>query len=963
MMTYMARDARRAAPREPTREPPGAATPWLELLAPVRARLSARDAWGKKGSLRWLERALAARGGRGGSVRNILYKNLGSFEEKRRLFDLLKDLYEVAELPPPTEPEALRSAGAKRPLGHDKRLHFARFLRELSAGGRPQLVVVGGAATGKSVLLEGVQGALPEGLLLNLSHDLSPALFLLAETLGVTGPYERLSAQLSPRQPFSQSAALQEELRRTLAAQLNAAGRPLLLRAEARATLGGVALRGAGGEEVPLAEWLEPLLQRLEVPYLAALSEPPSQLAFKPLRPPSRREARRFLSERLPGAPSEQIEALLNRAGLNYGELSRLALLAHSRAGAGGEAQLRRDPALQDVLQVLSALSPEADPAVPVALLEALLGRPLTALTQAEGALLEPLHEGFVKPALRALLQARAPAALHVRALEFYRNGPNRFRWLYHAKEAGAWDELVARLHEDPSQLALLPGLWAEAQGWPPEARDGLAFAVVRYRAVLGDYTHPEAKSALARLSASEDPHASAWARVKMAEACIDEGRFVEAEALIGNLPPLTGEAAAELLLVRAALARWRGAYAEAEGYVQRVLTPPIPPLLEHRARLWQGLVAKDAGRFGEALQSLSKVAYNPLLAGRARYQEGDLRARLGDPEAGAHAIAAALTLLEGTVSDEERARVLARLGTVLRRSGRFTEARAQFSAALAAAPDPFTRARVSSEAAVVESAQGRPWEALRLAAAADAFYSAHLEGATARLEEARYRARRTRYRLAVAYFVWATGDPYCPPFRGVQSGSRPTGRTEALLRELLTEVAPLAGSADRYASLHLDVACALALVLPAPQALRVLQPLQEGVPDYLKATLQLALTEAWLRAGETAEAASYLARLRTLPPDPGLRAWRAALEAELLLALGQGETAGDVVGEALTLPRAFRAQLGRVWGRCLTDRGQEVLARRWLGPNPSRTLALPEALALHFHSGAPQAQPAERAA
>lgn len=851
------------------RPAPAEETPWLALLAPLRERLGTRDAWGKKGSLRWLERAVVARGGRGGSVRNILYKDLGSFEEKRRLFDLLRELYAEAGLPTPDEPEALRSAGAKRLLGRDKRLHFARFVREVRAGARPQLVVVGGAATGKSVLLEGVQAALPESLVLNLARDLSPALFVLAETLGVTGSYKRLSAQLSPQQPFAQSAALQEHLRRELAAHLNAAQRPLLLRAEARATLAGVALRGADGAEVTLTTWLEPFLVALKVPYLAALSEPPQHLPYKPLRPPSRREARRFLSERLPGAPSDLLESLLNRAGLNYGELSRLALLERSRAGAGGEGRLQRDPALQPLLQALAALSPEADPAVPVALLETLLGRPLTALTQAEAALIEPLEGAFVKVTLRSLLPQAVPRELHRRALAFYRGGPNRFRWLYHAKEAGAYDELVALLNEDPSRLALLPGLWEEAQSWPPEAQIGLAFAVVRYRAVLGDYTHPEAQRALARLSSSHDPQASAWARVKMAEARIDEGRFTEAAALIAALPPLSGEAAAELLLVRAALARWRGAYAEAEAHVQRALKLPIPPLLEDRARLWRGLVAKDAGRFDEAFESLSQVAHNPLLVGRARYQEGDLRTRLGDPVGGVRAISEALQRLGSSVSSEERARVLARLGTALRLSGRFTEARAQFSAALAAAPDPFTKARVQSEAAVVESAQARPWEALQLAAAADTFYRGYLEAATTRLEEARYRARRTRYRLAVAYFVWATGDPYCPPFRGVQSPLRSTERAEGLLRELLDEVAPLAGSADRYASLHLDVARALALVLPAPQALAVLRGLEHAVPDYLKVTLRLALTEALLRGRETAEAASYLARLRTLPPTP----------------------------------------------------------------------------------------------
>jgi len=917
-------------------------SPWLDLLAPLRERLTGRDPWGKRGSLRWLEHALAARGGRGGSVRNILYKNLGSFEEKRRLFDLLGDLYAGAGLPPPPPPTELLSAEAKRVLGRDKRLLFARFMRELASGARPQLVVVGSTATGKSVLLEGLHGALPEAFYLNLSHDLLPALFLLAEALGVGGDFKRISAPLSPKNPFVQEAALQGELLRTLAARLNEVGRPLLLRAEERATLGGSVLRGAEGEELPLARWLEPTLRLLEVPFLAALSSAPRDLPFKLLRPPSRREARRFLTERLPGVPPEQVEALLNRAGCNYGELTRLALLERSRAGEGGEAKLRRDPNLQPLLQALAALSPEADPAFPAALLQALLGRPLARLSQAEQALLEGIQEDLLRPTLRALLPPDAPRELHAQALAYYLEGhPPRFRVLYHAKEAGAFEVLLPLLEEDPSRLALLPGLWGEAQAWPLEVRLRLAYTVVRYRAVLGDYTHPEAQRALAALAASQDPQASAWARVKVAEARIDAGQFAEAQALLEGLPPLTGEAAAETLLVRAALARWGGDYIRAQSLVQEARALPVPTLLENRVRLWQGLVAKDAGRFEEALSHLSKVVHNPLLTGRARYQEGDLRARLGDPEAGARCIEAALKLLRTGVAEEERARVRARLGTVLRRAGRFDEARTQFRRALVEAPDPFTRARVASEAAVVESAQGRPWEALRLAGAAEATFASP----SARPHEATYRHRRTRYRLGVAYRVWESGEPYCPPFRG----PHPSPRAAAVLRPLLDEVAPLAGSADRYAALFVDVTTALALTLPTGAALALLPAALGSAPEYLHLPLRLALMEVQLRAGRTSEAAASLAGVRTLPPDPGYRAWRAALEAELLLALKQPEVACEVVEEALALPRAFRAQLGRVWGQALLARGYEGLASRWTVPRGA--LALPEALAFHFET------------
>jgi hypothetical protein len=79
-----------------------------------------------------------------------------------------------------------------------------------------------------------------------------------------------------------------------------------------------------------------------------------------------------------------------------------------------------------------------------------------------------------------------------------------------------------------------------------------------------------------------------------------------------------------------------------------------------------------------------------------------------------------------------------------------------------------------------------------------------------------------------------------------------------------------------------------------------------------------------------------------------------------LLLALGQGETACEVIDEALTLPRAFRAQLGRVWGQMLTQRSQEALAARWLSEATLQnraTLDLPEAFALHFLTPAPRSR------
>ncbi|MER3444792.1 MAG: hypothetical protein C4333_12060, partial [Meiothermus sp.] len=73
--------------------------------------------------------------------------------------------------------------------------------------------------------------------------------------------------------------------------------------------------------------------------------------------------------------PPERVEALVNQAGRNFGELSRLVLLEAAQRQAQPSSDLRQDPTLQPILEALAVFSLESDPAVPVPLLEAALGR------------------------------------------------------------------------------------------------------------------------------------------------------------------------------------------------------------------------------------------------------------------------------------------------------------------------------------------------------------------------------------------------------------------------------------------------------------------------------------------------------------------------------------------------------------------------------------------------------------
>ncbi len=269
-------------------------TPWLRYLEGLRPHLRGRDHRGKRGSLRWLEALMAERGGRAGTVRNILYKDLGSPEEKERLYGVIADLYREAGLTPPPPPAELFLESARKALGRDKRRIFRRFLKELESGGRPRMVVVGGPATGKGVLLSALSRALSalpgkEPFLLNLGGELAQALIPLAEALGVAEEVRALLAQLSPTQPYILQGALEGEALTLLAKALNREGRPLLLRAEVEGTIEGLPLRGPDGTHKGLAAWLEPFLKGLSIPYLAALSEPPPTLPYQPLSPQAAR--------------------------------------------------------------------------------------------------------------------------------------------------------------------------------------------------------------------------------------------------------------------------------------------------------------------------------------------------------------------------------------------------------------------------------------------------------------------------------------------------------------------------------------------------------------------------------------------------------------------------------------------------------------------------------------------------
>ena len=958
----------------------GDANHWLELLTPLRKHLTGRDARGNKGSLRWLQAVIAERGGRSSSVRNILYKNLGSFEEKRRLFDLISELYEEVGLEAPTSPDDYNVAQAKRSLGRDKRLIFARFLREYQAGMKPQVIVVGSASTGKRLLIEQLRERLPSSLYINLSKNLAPSLYELCQQLGIAHEADKLMSQLSPKQPFALQAALQKEFSRVLIKALNAKGELLLLRAEVTANIVGVPLRDEDSVEKDVARWLEPLLARLDIPYLAALSSTPAQLVYSNLRPPSREEARKFLQQHLPQLSQERLEEMLNQVGQNYAELARMSMIESVRQEDGTKVDgLKADGELEPLLNTLAILSPESDSYIPTRLFETVMAKGLHELSHSERELIEQVDDNYLRPAFRELLPSDYTGAIiiHQQALEYYLVEPTEsnksiFRLLHHAEGAQQYTILLELLEADPARLLLCSHLWQNSLNWQQNHREQLALLTLRHRSVQSDYAHEETQEALSYLvSLKGDSKASNWAKIKLAESYVDAGQHKEAITLMDDLPELSGDVEAEACLVRAAIFRWQGEYTKAKAEARRAKDHVHSELIQDRVSLWQGLVSKDAGEFKDALEHLANVQHHVLLQGRARYHEGDLLMRIGKPQEAKESLQQAINHMKLGAPTTEVSKIQARLGTVLRRLGQFDDADALFQEALNPKTGKdigeFTKARIQSEYSVLFSARGHPWEALRYASQSEAFFRQTSE----RSEEAAYRHKRSLYRLAIAYCVWRTGKPYCPPFRGeidissamdrgdIAPSNTSLQHAKSILRNLITDTANLKHLSHRYSSLFVDASIALALVSSPRKALALLSVAKEVPSRFLQLQAQLALTETLLRADKAAEAAAQLAVIRNIPDDPSIRAWKALLEAEMLLMLGQAELAPDVINECLNIPAALRVQLGRIWGQVLQDRSYPELAKYWLLPNQNSglqdsfagfgVLELPEALALHF--------------
>ncbi|ULH16398.1 hypothetical protein MF271_07360 [Deinococcus sp. KNUC1210] len=703
------------------------------------------------------------------------------------------------------------------------------------------------------------------------------------------------------------------------------------------------------------------------------------------LRAPTPAEARRYLMTRL-NLPATRAEELVQQTGRH---LDRLTLLAAARGEDGSPETVERLLSDAAAVRLLSSLSvclhldvlnglerrPLTRP-----LLEAALGSRLDALPAHVRALLDEVNAEVPRPVSTVLLSAVGPhlkpsdlnAALS-RLAEATAGDPAQTAVHLEAlTRLGRWSEALQVLERHPD-TALALALWTrarsqartnagqgtgntgnEVKGTGNEVKgeqlERLARAVVAHHAMLGDYSHPQARDALFTLLDSPTASVRAWGRVKLAESSVDAGNFEAAEAQLHH-PELGGlldapptrpggwlpSVQADALLVGAALARWRGDLDSATrlaGDARTLGGLPQSGGLDNpaRAALWRGLIAKDAGRWQEAVTHLGQVpSSHPLLSARARYQEGDLRLRLGQPAAALRLLLGAAQRLEAERgAPEERARVEARIATALRRLGRLQDALThtrharELAGGGSQSSDPVLLARLDSESVPVLLALFLPGEALQVTAHALNL----LRQPGPRRAEAAYRQRRTTYRAALAYLTRGAGLPYLQPFGGVLHDNADVRQARQLLDTLLAQPG---GGLDREQVLTFDILLSRALAEPDPAAALVFARQALSMTDHPYAETQARATcaDALLRAGDVNSALFEVNRAHTLlrrvagglgdteEPDPGLYALLTALEARCLLPGGELADTLRWVQHALegAALAPFRAQVWRDLG------------------------------------------------
>lgn len=313
--------------------------------------------------------------GHAGTVRNILFKDLGALDQKRLPFETLADAYVQVGRPRPEPPASLIRAAARQRLDTHARGIFSSFLRDLAAGHRPQQVMVGRPPTGTATLLKELRAVVNPHVELTFAGDATASLATTFSAADMAPSWAALETRLDPREPYAVQAATQDELRTLLARALERLDRPLLVVAEPSRHLRACPVRGPDGAVTHASWWLEELLEELRIPYLAVLSRASQRLRFRRLHRPNRPEAVRFLRERLRDATPDRIQHLVDLAGCDHAEHAHAALLKGCRTQRRPSRSLLRDAAIGPLLGAFAVLSPGDDPWIALRLREAFFER------------------------------------------------------------------------------------------------------------------------------------------------------------------------------------------------------------------------------------------------------------------------------------------------------------------------------------------------------------------------------------------------------------------------------------------------------------------------------------------------------------------------------------------------------------------------------------------------------------
>ncbi len=755
------------------------------------------------------------------------------------------------------------------------------------------------------------------------------------------------------------------------------------------------------------------------------------------LSPPTVAEARRFVRALAPGLPAERQDELVGRARRSFEDLRTLTLLAEAREplgeGRGGEGrgaeQLGRlawestNARLRDFLGALAVLALPEFPAVSRKDIEALREADPPELTGLELAFLDAvpgdgppgeelregpregqLHRPFSRRFARALrqgLREADPARFRAQSLAASRlfepaahenpRSDAAGRYVRHLYAARAWADLVRWAEHAPLPQSLLTRIWETAQREltdDPDTFRAVALRVASTYVRLGSTEHPDAAGALAALAAGDDARLRAWTLVKRAESAVLGDRLDEAAGLLVDLPDGNdAELTLEADLLRAYLERRRNATGSAAERVRAGLSAlgglagVRDPALKFRLELWSCLVARDGGDLEGALGHLRALETGDDLAcARLRFAEADVLERLGRLGEAQRALGEAVRRGHaGEASASERARTLARRGTLQRRRGTLLTAEADFAAAYAALAGAderaplrlaFEQAKVQSEEATLLAATGRPEGSVAALQGALETYAAYGEHYGVDLS---FRTLRTRLRLADTYGARAFGEPAALP-PTAHPDLPDLRRARHLVREVLET---LERDSERYAGLIFQARlCAGRLLAPDAAVTAATLALEAACYPYPRAEALAALAGALLRGGNPDAALAALEAAEEELAAAGsddyrLEARLGLLTAGALLEVGRLEAAHARVKGALERPELapYQSALLYRFGETAEHAGLPVQpAALGLGPEPlPSTLRPADALVLRFRQhanklSATTAEPLEKA-